>query len=79
MADSNGNPNSVPHAVGDGTLQELTAAQASTKYGSGNIKTPTKNFTLNYKGMHMNCFKNVPIVCDAALLAAFAATGSPVV
>ena len=79
MADYTGNPTSVPHATGVGVLQELTPAQITTKYGAGNIKTPTKNFTLNYKGLHLNCFKNMPIVCDAALLAAFAATNAPVV
>lgn len=79
MADFQGNPNSLPHVSSSGVLQELTAAQAATKFGAGNIKTPLKNFTLNYKGLHMNCFKNVPIVCDAALIAAFAATSAPVV
>ncbi len=79
MADSQGNPNTVPVVVGNGQLQDMTPAQISTKYGAGNIKTPTKNFTLNYQGIHMQCFKNVPIVCDATLLAAFTATGAPVV
>lgn len=79
MADFQGNPNTLPNAAANGVMQELTAAQAATVYGSGNIKTPTKNFTLNYKGLHMNCLKNVPIVCDAALIAAFAASSSPVV
>lgn len=79
MADSNGTPNTIPHAAGNGQVQELTAAQIVTKYGAGNVKTPTKNFTLNYKGTHLNALKNIPIVCDAALLAALAATGAPVV
>lgn len=78
MSDSTGAPNSVPHAVGTGQLQELTPAQVVTKYGAGNVKTPTKNFTLNYKGLHMNCFKGIPIVCDASLLAALVATSAPV-
>ncbi len=78
MSDFTGNPNTVTHVV-NGQISELTPAQISTVYGSGNIKTPTKNFTLSYKGIHLNCFKNIPIVCDAALIAAFAATGAPVV
>lgn len=78
MSDSYGNPNSIPHAVGNGQLQELTPAQVSTKYGSGNIKTPTANFNINYKGMHLVGYKGVPIVCDAALLAALTAAGAPV-
>ena len=79
MADNTGTPNTVPHAAGNGQIQELTATQVTTKYGASNIKTPTRNFTLNYRGMHLTCLKSVPIVCDAALLAAFAATGAPVV
>lgn len=79
MADSRGNPNTISNVAPNGVLQELTPAQASTVYGGGNIKTPTKNFTLNYKGMHVNGFKGVPLVCDAALLAALAATSAPVV
>lgn len=79
MADNTGTPNTIPHAAGNGQIQELTAAQITTKYGAALIKTPTKNFTLNYRGMHLACFKNIPVVCDAALIAAFAATGAPVV
>ncbi|QBP09368.1 hypothetical protein [Cupriavidus metallidurans] len=79
MADYQGNPNTVPHAAGNGQMQELTAAQISAKYGAGNVKTPTRNFSINYRGQHIVGYKNVPIVCDAALLAALAATGAPVV
>lgn len=79
MADSNGNPNTTPHAAGNGQLQELTAAQVATKYGSGNIKTPTRNFPFCFNGHHGQAFKGIPIVCDTALLAYFAATGAPVV
>lgn len=79
MADSAGNPNTIPHAISGGQMQELTAAQVSTKYGAGNIKTPTKNFTLNYGGQHMNCLKNIPIVCsDPVLLALLVASGNVV-
>lgn len=79
MADNTGTPNTIPHAVGNGQIQELTAAQLTTKYGPSNIKTPTKNFVLNYRGAHMTCRKGIPIVCDAALLIALAAIGAPVV
>lgn len=79
MADYMGSPNTIPHAAGNGQLQELTAAQISTKYGSGNIKTPTANFSINYKGQHLVGYKNIPIVCDAALIAALTAAGAPVV
>lgn len=79
MADNTGTPNTIPHAVGNGQIQEMTAAQITTKYGAALIKTPTKNFTMNFHGAHMTCRKNIPIVCDAALLAAFAAINAPVV
>ncbi len=79
MADFQGNPNTVSNVSANGTIQELAPAAVATVYGAGNIKTPTRNFTLNYKGIHLNCIKNVPIVCDAALLAAFTATSAPVV
>ncbi|MFC4526408.1 hypothetical protein ISN76_12950 [Dyella halodurans] len=79
MSDYTGAPTSIPHAAGLGQLQELTAAQLTTKYGAGNIKTPTKNFSINYKGQHLVGYKNIPIVCDAPLLAALAAAGAPVV
>lgn len=78
MSDYTGSPTSIPHAAAIGQLQELTAAQISTKYGAGNIKTPTKNFSINYKGQHIVGYKNIPIVCDAALLSALAAFGAPV-
>ncbi|QMV33441.1 hypothetical protein 8G_00009 [Ralstonia phage Hyacinthe] len=79
MSDYTGAPNTIPHAVGNGQMQELSAAQITTKYGSGNIKTPTRNFSINFKGMHIVGYKNVPMVCNAALLAALAATNAPVV
>lgn len=78
MSDYTGAPTTIGNVI-NGVHQELTPAQAATAYGAPNVKTPTKNFTLNYKGMHLNGFKGIPIVCDAALLAALAATGAPVV
>lgn len=79
MADSRGNPNTICQVTSNGILAEISPATAATIYGAPNIKTPTKNFTLNYRGMHLNCFKNVPLICDAALLAALAAISAPVV
>ena len=72
-------PTTVAHAMGNGQHAPLTPAQITTKYGSGNIKTPTKNFSITYMGLHIVGYKNIPIVCDAALLAALAACGAPVV
>lgn len=79
MADSNGTPNTVPHSGGGGVLQELTPAALVAKYGAGNVKTPTKNFSIKFGNGHVNGLKGIPIVCDAALLAALAAASAPVV
>lgn len=79
MADYTGAPTTIPHAVGNGQLQEMTAAQITTKYGSGNVKTPTRNFVVRRNGHHVFGYKNMPIVCDAALLATLSATNAPVV
>lgn len=73
-------PETVSHAVGNGQLQSLTAAQVSTKYGAGNIKTPTANFTLRFQGSNMQFYKGVPfIITDAAMNAALTAANAPVV
>jgi hypothetical protein len=79
MADSNGAPNTVPHTAGNGQCLEYTPAQLATKYGAGNVKTPTANFTFLFQGQHMNCLKNIPVVClEPGLLAAMIATGKVV-
>ena len=78
MSDYTGAATTVSNVV-NGVHQELTAAQTSTAYGSGNIKTPTANFTLPYKGSHVQGRKGIPLVCDAALRAALSAAGAPVV
>lgn len=63
----------------NGSLAQLTGTQLGTLYGAGNVKTPTKDFTLNYKGHHVQFFNGVPVVCDAQLLAALTAISAPVV
>jgi len=79
MSDYTGAPTSIPHAAGNGQLQELTAAQLTAKYGAGNIKTPTKNFAVRHNGHLLQFYKNIPVVVDAALAATFTAVNAPVV
>lgn len=80
MSDYTGAPTTVSNVAANGVMQELTAAQMASALPAGyTIKTPTKNFTLSYKSTHMNCFKGIPIICDAAILAALTATSAPVV
>lgn len=78
MADYQGNPNTIPHAIGNGQLQELTPAQLVAKYGSGNVKTPSRNFAMRHNGHLVMFYKNVPVVVDAALSATFTAVNAPV-
>jgi hypothetical protein len=68
----------IPHAVGNGQMQQLTAAQLSTKYGAGNLRTPSANFTLRFEGQIVHFYKNVPMVVTAALAAALTAASAPV-
>lgn len=68
----------VPNMV-NGTLQQLTPAQLATQYGAGNIRTPSKNFALNFRGHHVQFASGVPVVVDAKLAAALTAVGAPVV
>jgi hypothetical protein len=72
-------PDSIPHAVGNGQIQSLSAAQVSTKYGAGNIKTPSRNFSLRFQGALMQFFANVPFVVTPDLAAALVAANAPVV
>jgi len=69
----------VSHAVGNGQVQQLTAAQMATKYGAANIKTPTANFSLRFEGQLLRFERNIPFVVTPALAAALAAANSPVV
>lgn len=68
----------VPVAIGS-VVQNHTPAMLSTLYGAGNIRTPTKNFSIRYNGHTLSYQKNVPFVVDAALLAALTAVNAPVV
>lgn len=68
----------ISHAVGNGQLQQLTAAQISTKYGAGNVKTPSANFTLRFEGQLLHFYKNVPFVVTTSLAAALTAANAPV-
>ena len=68
----------VPHAVGNGQLQGFTSAQLTTKYGAGNIKTPSANFAIRHEGQLLHFYKNVPFVVTTSLAAALAAANAPV-
>lgn len=68
----------LSHAVGNGQLQQLTPAQLTTKYGAGNSKTPSANFTMKFQGQTMHFYKNVPFVTTPDLLAALTAANAPV-
>lgn len=70
---------SIAHTAANGQHQELTAAQLSTKYGSGNVKTSSVNFAFPWRGHVIQFRQNVPLVItDTALLAALAAAGAPI-
>ena len=69
----------ISNAVGNGQHQELSATALSTKYGAGNVKTPTANFTVNIKGHLFQGKKNVPFVTTPEMLAALVAAGAPIV
>jgi hypothetical protein len=69
----------IPNAVGNGQMQQLTTAQLTTQYGAGNIKTPTKNFSITVGGHTIHGYAGVPIVTNPALLAALTAANAPVV
>lgn len=72
-------PDAMPHAVGNGQIQSLSAAQVSTKYGAGNVRTPTRNFTLRFQGTLMQFTANVPFVVTPDLATALTAANAPVV
>lgn len=69
---------SIAVALGNGQISQLTPAQLTTKYGSGNIKTPSTNFTLRFEGQIVHFYKGVPMVVTAALAAALTAANAPV-
>lgn len=70
-------PDLISHQSG-GVTQALTAAQLSTKFGAGNIRTPSKNFSITYQGQHLSFTKNVPFVVDAGLAAYLTSINAPV-
>ncbi|KAF1003123.1 MAG: hypothetical protein GAK28_04924 [Luteibacter sp.] len=72
-------PDTSPHAVGNGQIQNLTASQVSTKYGSGNVRTPTRHFTLQFRGALMQFTANVPFVVTPDLASALVSANAPVV
>lgn len=70
---------SIAVAVGNGQHQQMTAAQVSTLYGAGNVKTPTAHFSIPVGPNLVTCRKNLPIVKSPELSAALTAAGAPVV
>lgn len=70
-------PDSVPVATG-GVIVNQTASQLASSFGAGNIKTPTKDFSLSIGGHTVSFRAGVPVVTDARMLAAFAAHSAPV-
>lgn len=67
-----------PHHVAN-VLGLLTSAQLSTAYSGSTVKTATKDFSMPYKGHVVGFNRGQPVVCDAAMVAALAAAGAPVV
>lgn len=63
----------------NGSVQQLSPVQLATLYGAGNIRTPSKNFALNFRHHHVVFTSGVPVVVDASLAAALTAAGAPVV
>lgn len=61
------------------TVSELTPTELTAKYSGSTLKTPSQNFAMPYNGIILNCRSGIPIMCDAALLAAFTASSAPVV
>ena len=72
-------PDTTALAAGNGQHQELTAAQVIGKFGAGNVKTSSVDFSFPWRGAHINFRKGVPVpITDPALVAALAAAGAPV-
>lgn len=70
-------PDMIPSVVGR-TVSNQTVAQMTATYGAGNIKTPTKDFSLSVNGHLVAYRKGVPVVTNAALNALFALHNCPV-
>lgn len=71
-------PDMIPSAVGN-VISNQTVAQMTASYGAGNIKTPTKDFSLNVNGHTVSFRKGVPVPTNAALNALFTLHNCPVV
>lgn len=67
----------VPVQIG-GAESSQSAAQMTTLFGAGNIKTASKTFAFHYRGHVVHFPKGYPVVVDAGLAAALAAAGAPV-
>ncbi|MDE2354167.1 MAG: hypothetical protein KGL17_04000 [Betaproteobacteria bacterium] len=78
MSDYTGAATTVPMVI-NGVHAELAPASVAAAVPGKTVKTPTKNFTITYQGLHISGMKGIPIVCDAAMLAALTATSAPVV
>lgn len=72
-------PETTTSAIGSGQHQELTAAALVSKFGSANVKTPTRNFAINLGGHAFTGRKNVPFVTSPEMLASLLAAGAPIV
>lgn len=62
----------------NGTVGNLTPAQVTATYGSGNVKTASRTFSIHYNGHVVTFPKSVPVVVDAKLAAYLTAGGYPV-
>lgn len=71
-------PDLIPSVVGN-TVAAQTVAQMTATYGAGNIKTPTKDFSLNVNGHLVDYRKGVPVVTNPALTALFTLHNCPVI
>lgn len=78
MSDYTGAATTVPMVI-NGVHAELSPAAVAAAVPTKTVKTPTKNFSISYQGMHIAGMKGIPLVCDAAMLTALTATGAPVV
>lgn len=72
-------PDLIPVSTGGATIDNLTAAQLSTKFGAGNVKTPTQDFAITVEGKTLTFKKGVPVVMDTHLQAHFTTHSAPVV
>jgi hypothetical protein len=74
-----GNPlaHELSSNVNSGVTQALTPSQMMAQFGSS-LRTASRSFGITFRGHHIAFNKGVPVVCDAALIAALTAAGAPV-